>query len=241
MKNMWLLCIRELQSLVRSPIGWIVAAAMLLIDGIWFQAMAIGSGARLSADVLREFFNGASGTTMIAAVILSIRLIAMEREKGTFVLLNTAPVHDGEIVFGKFLALLLFLSVVTLASVYMPALIFVNGRVSVGHIVVGYLGILLLAAAAAAIGTFTSSLTRSQVVAAISGGAIIATLLLLWTLAKVTEPPVNAFLSGLALHNARQMPFMTGVLRLENVVYYIAVTFFFLLAATKTLEARRWR
>ena len=34
---------------------------------------------------------------------------------------------------------------------------------------------------------------------------------------------------------------MTGVLQLENVVYYLAVTYFFLLAATKTLEARRWR
>jgi len=32
-----------------------------------------------------------------------------------------------------------------------------------------------------------------------------------------------------------------GVLKLENVVYYVAVTFFFLFAATKTLEARRWR
>ena len=45
----------------------------------------------------------------------------------------------------------------------------------------------------------------------------------------------------MALHHQRQFPFMTGVLKLENVVYYVAVTYFFLLAATKTLEARRWR
>ena len=38
-----------------------------------------------------------------------------------------------------------------------------------------------------------------------------------------------------------QKSFMTGVLRLENVIFYVAVTYFFLLAATKTLEARRWR
>jgi ABC-2 type transport system permease protein len=46
---------------------------------------------------------------------------------------------------------------------------------------------------------------------------------------------------SLAIHHERQKSFMTGVLRLENVVFYIAVTYFFLLAATKTLEARRWR
>ena len=44
-----------------------------------------------------------------------------------------------------------------------------------------------------------------------------------------------------ALLSMSGLDFMTGVLRLENVVYYVVVAFFFLLAATKTLEARRWR
>jgi ABC-2 type transport system permease protein len=45
----------------------------------------------------------------------------------------------------------------------------------------------------------------------------------------------------MAIHHERQRGFMTGVLKFENVVYYLAVTYFFLLAAIKTLEARRWR
>ena len=45
----------------------------------------------------------------------------------------------------------------------------------------------------------------------------------------------------MAIHHERQRGFMIGVLQFENVVFYIAVTYFFLLAATKTLEARRWR
>jgi ABC-2 type transport system permease protein len=155
--------------------------------------------------------------------------------------LNTAPIRDVEIVLGKYLAAFAMIAIITLLSIYMPLLVFVNGKVSLGHVAVGYSGILLLGSAALAIGMFTSSLSRSQVMAAILGGLIVAVMVTLWMLAKVTDPPVSAFLSGLALHHQRQFPFMTGVLKLENVVYYVAVTFFFLLAATKTLEARRWR
>jgi ABC-2 type transport system permease protein len=66
-------------------------------------------------------------------------------------------------------------------------------------------------------------------------------MLLLWMVGRVTDPPLNSFLAGLALHNERQNSFMRGLLRLEDVVYYVGVTYFFLLASTKALEARRWR
>jgi ABC-2 type transport system permease protein len=238
---MWLVCGRELRAYLRSPLGWIVAAAILLVDGLWFQVKALGAGPRLSADVLAEFFNGASGTTMIAAITLSMRLLAQEREKGTLVLLTTSPISEAEIVVGKFLSVFAWLAIVTALTAYMPALIFVNGRVSVGHILVGYAGLLLLAAAATAIGTFASALARTQVVAAILGAVVLGMLLLLWLVARVTDPPVSQLLAAMALHNERQRPFMSGVLKLENVVYYVGVAYLFLLAATRTLEARRWR
>jgi ABC-2 type transport system permease protein len=240
-RNALLIAGREIRSYLRSPIGSIVAAAMLLADGIWFQVKAIGDEPRLSADVLFEFFNGTTGVTMIAAAILCMRLIAQEREKRTLVLLNTAPVRDAEIVIGKYLALFAFLAAVIALTAYMPLLIFVNGRVSVSQILVGYLGVVLLASAATAIGLFASALTRHQVVAVIVGALMIGTLLMLWMVARVTDAPINTFLNNLALHNLRQNPFMRGELRFENVVYYVAMTYFFLLAATKTLEARRWK
>ena len=240
MRNALLLAQRELRAYIRSPLGWTVAAAMLLLDGVLFQWSAM-AGAKLSAQVLADFFYNVSGITMIGAIVLAMRLIAQEREKSTLVLINTAPIRDRDIVLGKFLALMAFLTVVTLLTAYMPALIFVNGRVSVGHILVGYLGILLLAAASAAIGLLGSAFARTQVIAAVLGAVILGVMLLLWMGAKVADPPVSTFLLSLALHHERQRSFMTGVLRLENVVYYVAVTYFFLLAATKTLEARRWR
>lgn len=240
MRNALLIAGREIRSYIRSPLGWVVASAMLLLDGLLFQAGAM-SGARLSAQVLADFFYYISGVTMIGAIALSMRLIAHEREKGTLVLVNTAPVRDSQIVLGKFIALFSFLVAVTLLTAYMPALIFVNGRVSIGHILVGYLGIVLLGAAAVSIGLFASAFARTQVIAAVLGAALLGVMILLWMAAKVSDPPVNSFLLSMAIHHERQRGFMTGVLRLENVVYYVAVTYFFLLAAIKTLEARRWR
>ncbi len=129
MRNALLIAGRELRSYLRSPLGPIVAAAMLLADGLLFQVGAM-AGTRLSAQVLADFFYWISGITMIGAIALSMRLIAHER----------------------------------VLTAYMPLLIFVNGRVSIGHILVGYLGILLLAAASTAIGLFASAFAKTQVI-----------------------------------------------------------------------------
>ena len=241
MKGTLLIARRELMAYLRSPFGYIVAAAMLLVDGLLFQGFALGTGARLSAEVLFDFFYFASGTTMVASILLSMRLFAEERQTGTLVLLNTAPLDDSAIVAGKFISAFVFVAGLTAITVYMPLLIFVNGKVSVGHILVGYVGLLLLGAASVSIGLFGSALAKSQVLAAVIGAGILVTFLLLWLVGRVTDPPLNGFLAGLALHNERQNAFMQGLLKLENVVYYVSVTYFFLLAATKTLEARRWR
>ncbi len=91
----------------------------------------------------------------------------------------------------------------TLLTLYMPLLIFVHGKVSVGHIVVGYAGLLLLGAAVSAITLFASALATSQVVAAILAAIFVGVMLLLWAVARAVDPPLNQFLSGLALHHEK--------------------------------------
>ena len=240
MSTSLLIARREAYAYLRSPLGAAIVAGVLLIDGLYFYWSGMNRKL-LSAEALQEFFYGASGTTMIAAVILSMRLLSEERQTGTFTLLSTAPVRDVEIVIGKFLAAFVVLFVMTALTAYMPLLVGVNGKVSVGHVLVGYLGLILLGSAATAIGLFASALARSQVVAAIIGAALLGVLILQWMVAKAVDPPLNEFMSGLALHHENFRPFMQGILELKTVVYYVIVTYFFLLAATKVLEARRWR
>jgi ABC-2 type transport system permease protein len=233
---------RELAAYLHSPLGWVVAAATLLLTGVLFYAEALGpaAGQRLSAEVLARFFFNASGLVTIAAVALSVRLIAEERQTRSIALLRTAPLSDGAIVLGKFLAAFAFLGGITLLTLYMPLLILVNGKISVGQVAVGYLGLLLIGAAVLAIGLFATALTHSYLLAAAVGAAATGGMFLLWHLSRVVEPPLSDVLSGLALHAIHFYGFQIGVLHVRDVVYYLAVTYFFLLLATKVMEARRW-
>jgi len=232
---------RELGTYLRSMTGYVIAAILLLVDGLLFNIFAIGGDDKLSATVLAQFFFYTSGLTMIASVLISMRLVAEERQTGTLVLLTSSPVKDGQIVVGKFLSGFLFLAGVLALTIFMPLLIRVNGKISLGHLAAGYLGLLLLGAAAMAIGTLGSALGRTQVLAAIFSGLIVVALIVCWLLAKVTEHPLNDVFVALALHGRHFPPFQAGAIHLRDVVYYLMVTYVALFSAIRVLEARRWR
>lgn len=233
---------REMSAYLRSVIGYVVAALALLVAGILFQAIALGASERYSADVLRQFFWLMSGVVMFVGVALSIRLVAEERQTGTIVLLNTSPVRDVEIILGKFLSAFAFLAIVLALSVYLPLLILVNGKITVTQLLVGYLGLLLLGGSSIAIGILASSLSPHQLIAAIVATAINGVMVLLFPLAKMLDAPLKGVFENLDLwHVHFQGGFMTGIFNLEDVVYYVAVIYFFLLLATKATELKRWR
>ena len=233
---------RELAAYLHSSLGYFVAAVTLLLGGLLFYAEALGpaSGQRLSAEVIERFFFNMSGLVAVAAVPLSVRLIAEDRQARTIALLRTSPVGDAQLVLGKFLAAFTFLAGVTLLSIYMPLLVLVNGRVSVAHLAVGYLGLFLIGAAVLAIGTFASALTKSYLVAAAVGGAITGAMFLLSPLSLVVNPPVSQVMRGLTIWDGHFPGFQMGVLHLRDIVYYVALTYFFLLLATKVMEGKRW-
>jgi ABC-2 type transport system permease protein len=133
-RNVAIIVRRELAGYFRTPSGYLIAAATLLVQGLMFNTLALGGGAKLSAQVLQDFLRYSSGTTTVCAVLLSMRLFAEERQSGTIVLLYTSPVREVQIVLGKFLSAFIVLTAITLLSLYLPAMIFVHGKVSVGHI-----------------------------------------------------------------------------------------------------------
>jgi ABC-2 type transport system permease protein len=197
-------------------------------------------GEKLSSEVEPVLLRP-GGVVMVASVFISMRLFAEERQTGTLVLLASSPVHDWEIVIGKFLAALIFLVLILAATVFMPMLIFVNGKISFGHVAAGYIGLVLLGAASLAIGTFGSSLARTQVLAAIFSGCMVVALVVCWMLAKVTEAPLNDMFTALALHGRHFPPFSSGAIHLRDVGYYLMLTYVALFSATRVMEARRWR
>jgi ABC-2 type transport system permease protein len=241
MRDTLLIARRDFLAYFNTAWGYVILAVVLLIDGLLFNAFAMGTSAQYSSDVLEQFFFYSSGTTMIASIILTMRLFAEERSQGTMVLLDTAPIRDSSVVFGKFLAGFGMVALITVLTAYLPALIFVNGKVSVGHILTGYLGLLALGSASVAIGTWGSSLTRNQFVAAVISAVTIILFLLTWMIAKIANPPFKDILSYLALFDRHFQPFMRGRINTESLIYYASVTFAFLTLAVRGLAGRRWR
>ncbi len=240
MRPIWLIARRELAAYVRSWSGYIIIAIALLLDGIFFNVFAV-PGDKRSAQVLSDFFFWTSGTVAAATVFISMRLLAEERQTGTINLLYSSPVRDVEIVVGKYLGALLFTALLTLPTVYMPMMIFIHGKISLGHMAAGYIGVLLFAGGALAIGTFASSLTRTPILSALIAAVIIIALILMWMLARVTERPLSDVFEALTFHGKHFQPFQGGIVHLRDVVYYLAVIYVALFAATRSLEARRWR
>jgi len=145
-------------------------------------------------------------------------------------------------VLGKFFAALTFLGLVLLISLYMPLIVKVNGKITWSQIFVGYLGLLLLGSATLAIGMFASALTKQQIVAALLGAGFTVILCFTYPLAKKLDSPVREVFEQIDLWWIHfQNGFMRGVLNLKDIIFYVAVTYFFLLVAVKTLEAKRWQ
>lgn len=232
---------REFGSYVRQPIAWIIAAVLLLVDGILLQAYAL-TGEQLSATVLDRYFWASSGVAIAAGILLSFRLISEERQTHSLVLLNTSPVRDVDIVLGKFFAALAFMGILFALTFYMPLLIKVEGKITLAQVLVGYLGLMLLGAAVLAIGLFGSAMTKNQLVAGFAALVMVALMFLLFPFAKRLDAPVRPALQDLDLWWIHfQNGFQKGILNLKDVVYYVAVIYFFLLLAVKALEAKRWQ
>jgi ABC-2 type transport system permease protein len=235
MRNAWTVAKRELYAYLNSPIAYFIAAAFLFLCGLFFA----GGVAQWQDASLQSMFGSLSLVILFIAPLLTMRLLAREQDTGTIELLLTAPIRDGEVVLGKFLASYLFyLGMVAVTGLYVPIVIR-YGTPDLGVIGASYLGLALLGAALLALGVFTSSLTRSQVVAAVLGVGIGATLWLLEAISPVLGPgrEVLAFLSPAGHY----FGFLEGTIDTRALTYFGSFVFVCLFLAGQVLQARRWR
>jgi ABC-2 type transport system permease protein len=240
-RNVFWIMRRDLSAFLRAPMGYIVMFGALGLLGLLFNVDAVGSGARVSTAVLSRFFFLASGVMGTAAIFLSMRLIAEERQLGTLTLIMTSPVRDWQLVLGKFLSAVALLAILMALSVYMPLLIYINGKISVAHLFAGYLGVLLISSTALALGLLCSAVSPNQLVALILGAFLVGLFWLFWLISKIAAPPIEELVAYLSLHDKHFRPFMEGVVSLRDVVFYVSLIYVALLSATRVLESRRWQ
>jgi ABC-2 type transport system permease protein len=233
---------RDLASYFQGYSAYIIIAGLLLINGMFFHAFALGTGeARYSHEVLQNFFYLAWGFAVATAVLLTMRSLADEHMLGTEVLLQTSIVRDGDVVLGKWLAAMGMVVLYAALTIHMPLLIFVNGKVSVAHMAVGYLGVVMGGGVAAALGVFCSALFRNQLAAGIVGGLIaIYMSVMAWMMADIVDPPFTDIVEYTAIFNQHFVPLMEGRISVSSVVYHVTLSALFLLLSTQILHGRRW-
>lgn len=154
---------KELKSYLTSMIGYIFIAFVLVIVGIYFSAINIGSAWPRIGDTL----SNVTFVFLIAVPVLTMRVIAEERKQKTDQLLLTSPVGVSGIVCGKYLALVSIYLIPTVILCFYPLILRKYGTVSLAMSYTSILGFFLLGCAEIAVGVFLSSVTESQVIAAV--------------------------------------------------------------------------
>ncbi|MEG2857719.1 MAG: ABC transporter permease subunit, partial [Clostridia bacterium] len=163
-----------------------------------------------------------------------------ERRQKTDQLLLTAPVTTTGVVMGKFLsALTVFLISLAFTLIY-PVLVAMRGTPDFGRIIGNYIGIILAASAYIAISLFISSLTKSQIVAAIfSMLALLAFQLMDIVAGMVTSTAVAGVLGFLSMIT-RFFNIFRGIFALSDILYFISLTVIFLFLTSRVIEKQRW-
>ena len=239
MDKVWLVAQRELRAYFSTWMGYIIVFAAVLIDGLLFNAFAISEKPKFSSAILADFVYFGSGIGMVAAICLAMRLLAEEKQTGTIVLYMTSPISARQLIYGKFLSCFLFFLLLQLLTLHMPGLVMLSGKVSLGHMAAGYLGVTLLGTSIIAIALFASVISPNQLVAGVLGSAISVVLLILWIVANVVDEPFRGLFSYLAIHNVHFMPFSRGIVHIQDLVFYFSMILFFLECSIRAFEARR--
>ncbi len=227
---------RDMQGFFRSPLGYVYIGAFLAIMNLYFFATCVLAS---SSDVGSVFSNMLI-VFLFLMPILTMRLFSEEYKQGTDRLLLTAPVSVWEIVGGKFFAAVGVLLTALLCTLPWIGIIALFGTPAWADILGCYIAVLCASAVFAAMGLFLSSLTESQLIAAVLSFALFLGLyvadMLSYSMDSSRLP--GRLLSWLSIFT-RYDSFMSGQFSLGNLIYFLSLTGLFLFFTARVLERRR--
>ena len=241
---------RELGAHFFSWTGYVVISAVLFLIGFSFHSLIRDLNAEATDRPLTEVFY----LTMyfwvilwIAAPVITMRSFAQEKYSGTFETLMTTPVSDLQVVLAKFTGAMVFYLLMWLPLIGCLLIIrhFSHDPtvLDAATVISTFVGILLLGSVYMALGCLASSLTRSQIIAAILTlvGGISLSLLSLVSVTFTSKMGWQAqFFSYIDLIEHMQ-DFARGVIDTRALVFFGSLTFFLLFLTLRVIESRRWK
>lgn len=240
---------KELCAYFVSPLFYVVGAVFFALTGFFFYTQLIyfvqyGFGLNIIGNFWVAFLAGApysvSMVLLLVTPLLTMRHLAEEKRLGTIELLQTYPLRDGTIVAAKFAASAVVLLLLLAGTLFYPLYLHLLQPLPWAPVLAGYLGLVLLGSSFIACGIFVSSLTESQVVAAVG---TLGLLLFFWGLTwneAAASPGLLRVGSGLAMFDHFEL-FARGVIDVGGLAYFVAVTVFFSFLTLRVLESRHWR
>ena len=227
---------RELNAYFTSPIAYVVYAVAALFGGMFFMGTVLTPD---TTDMTYVFLNMTS-VVIILIPILTMRLFSEEKNKKTEQGLLTAPVNLFQIVMGKYLAAVTVYAIMLVLCVIYGIINSFFAAPSWITIISNIIGLLLFGMALISIGTFVSSLTESQIVAAIISIGVGLLISYMDSLASsVNVDFIKTILSAISFTTPYQN-FAVGLIKLSDVVFFLSVPVLFNFLTVRVLERRRW-
>ncbi len=242
---------REFRSYFDSPIAYVVICIGLVALGLVFFMFNGGFFDASRATMQQLFVQVPRGLSWLVIPVITMRLLAEEKQSGTLEMLITLPVRDWEVIVGKFLGAWGLVLVLIAATVAYPVMMFEwpwdLGALDTGPVMTGYLGLIVYSAAAVSIGLLISALADSQIIAFFItfvllfflhfiGNALSVDLPRSLSFAKEGLDAAAAFIS----FDSRMAGFQRGLINSRDIVYFLSITIGCLMGAFWALERRKW-
>ncbi len=228
---------RELQGYFFTPVGYVFMGVFLTLSSVIFFLTVMQSR---SSDLL-SFIGTMSYLWMLLCPVLTMRLLAEEKQKRTDQLLLTSPVSLPGIVMGKYLAAVSVMALTVLLTGLFVLIVAIYGQVYPGELLVGYLGFVLQGCAFIALDLFISGCTGNQVTAAVASfGANFVLWMLDLLRSAISIDWVNGLLSFFSLYE-RTEPFLMGQFSFASVGYDVSFALIFLALTVHRMDSRRYR
>ncbi|MCS6834861.1 MAG: ABC transporter permease [Anaerolineae bacterium] len=256
MNALWAVYKREVGVFFRSPIAYAIAFGLMLFLGVLFSASVNSAVLQnqsgfaqqpITADLLFQSNLAVLVFLMfIVAPLLTMRLISEEAREGTLEVLMTLPMGDWAFVLGKFLAVWTFYTVILALTLAHTLMLDGIGVLDGGVVFGAYLGAWLYGGATLALAMIWSAITEDQIVAAFLGSATVLVLFLADGLAQLagtqdfTRGAAN-FIRELSLQSHYQNTMLEGIIRAEDIAYFVFVMIAAVFLTTLIVGTRRWR
>lgn len=238
---------KELRSLFATPMGWLVLAIFQAVVGTYYSLsfnqyfeMMQSAQWQLQRIGLTQFMT--EGVFGVAAVLLlfvvplvSMKLVSEERKNQTMALLLSAPLSMTELILGKLLGIVSYLSLLILSMMVMISMLLPWAEIDLPYLLTNALGLWLLMAACSALGLFVSCLTATPILAAFCSLSLLSVWLLL---DKFFSDSNQALFHDFSLmQHYRQ--FAQGMLNSYDILFFTLFTLFFVVLAVRRLHADR--